>query len=169
MKGNILLHSLYILVSALGGYYSIGVLTYKDFNPAISVLQNISAAVFTLSGIWIAYLYPQAISSITSSSKVGLIKGSEDAKRVENLVYVVSTSALVLFFILLINVFEPIFNKVISVECKQNFDCIIVSCIFYLTIIQSFSILKIIASNLDFVYRLSYKVTEKKVDDELSK
>lgn len=172
MKGlffTILRHFIYISVSILAGYYSMDILTYKDFNPAVSVLQNISAAVFTLSGIWIAYLYPQAISSITSSSKVGLLKGSEDAKRVENLVYVVSTSALVLFFILLISVFEPIFYKVIPSDNKVKLNCLIISCLFYLTIIQSISILKIIASNLDFVYRLSYKVTEKEVDDELSK
>lgn len=172
MKGlffTILRHFIYISVSILVGYYSMDILTYKDFNPAVSVLQNISAAVFTLSGIWIAYLYPQAISSITSSSKVGLLKGSEDAKRVENLVYVVSTSALVLFFILLISVFEPIFYKVIPSDYKVKLNCLIISCLFYLTIIQSISILKIIASNLDFVYRLSYKVTEKEVDDELSK
>ncbi|WP_421419936.1 hypothetical protein ACN9JF_18385 (plasmid) [Pseudoalteromonas lipolytica] len=162
-------HFIYTLVSMIAGYYSMDILTYKDFNPAISVLQNISAAVFTLSGIWIAYLYPQAISSITSSSKVDLLKGSDDAKRVENLVYVVSTSALVLFFILLISIFEPIFYKVIPFNYKGTINFLIMSCLFYLTIIQSVSILKIIASNLDFIYRLSYKVTEKKVDDELSK
>ena len=83
MKGlifTILRHFIYISVGISAGYFSMDILTYKDFNPAVSVLQNISAAVFTLSGIWIAYLYPQAISSITSSSKVGLLKGSEDAK-----------------------------------------------------------------------------------------
>ena len=42
--------------------------TYSDIKDILSTLQNISAMIFTIAGIWLAYIYPKAISVMMKPS-----------------------------------------------------------------------------------------------------
>ncbi|HCD6657929.1 TPA: hypothetical protein NDU44_004980, partial [Enterobacter hormaechei] len=98
-------------------------------------LQNISAMIFTIAGIWLAYIYPKAISAIvkpstlnreklgdTSSSNEVVITEKtltseekksidKDIKRITMIVETIIVSAFVIFAIVLINAFKPIFSN----------------------------------------------------------
>ncbi|MDC9145100.1 hypothetical protein PSK87_03180 [Escherichia coli] len=75
-------------------------ITFKDIEPIISILQNTSAMIFTIMGIWIAYVYPNAVLKIVQPSKVTTIFSEDDLKRVKLLVGVVISSAFILLLLL---------------------------------------------------------------------
>lgn len=83
----------------------------QDLDPLISILQNVSVMVFTIMGIWIAYLYPNAILRITQPSKVDAIFSDEDSERVKIIVGVVVLSAIVLSLLLIGVVLKPFIIK----------------------------------------------------------
>ncbi|MDU5839354.1 MAG: hypothetical protein E6Z53_20190, partial [Pantoea sp.] len=118
---------LFVLAFLLGDSY-----TYSDIKDILSTLQNISAMIFTIAGIWLAYIYPKAISAmvkpsiligenkpnsdgeivrpelkLTAEQKEGLLK---DVDRITLIVEAIVVSALVILAILLINVAKPIFS-----------------------------------------------------------
>src|SRR5688572_31238843 len=67
-------------------------IAFKDVEPLISILQNTSAMIFTIMGIWIAYVYPNAVLRIVQPSKVAAIFSDDDLKRVRLLVGIVISS-----------------------------------------------------------------------------
>ena len=69
---------------------------FKDVESLISTLQNTSAMIFTIMGIWIAYVYPNAVLRIIQPSKVAVVFSDEDLERVRLLVGVVILSAFIL-------------------------------------------------------------------------
>ncbi len=72
IKSRLISHSIYIFISVVIGYYLVDIISLGDLKPIIGTLQNISAAVFTLAGIWIAYSYPQAIASYTQGERMSV-------------------------------------------------------------------------------------------------
>lgn len=166
----IFIQILFISVGASIAFYFASGVKFDDFNASISVLQNISAAVFTLTGIWIAYLYPEAISTFTNPEKLTILKGSENAKRIEKLVLIIFTSAFVLVGVLVLNLSFPLLEKsalfVNKTDCLNQFY---VGAIIYLSINQLRAISGIMTNNLDFVYRLTFLKTNQDVSDDLNK
>ncbi|TQP94163.1 hypothetical protein FLL78_19365, partial [Vibrio cholerae] len=57
-------------------------IVFLDVEVLISILQNTSAMIFTIMGIWIAYVYPNAVLRIVQPSKVVAVFAEEDIKRV---------------------------------------------------------------------------------------
>lgn len=149
-------------------FYAKG-LSFSDFSSSLSLLQNMSAAVFTLTGIWIAYLYPEAINSFTNPKKLNILKGSENAKRIERLVLIIFTSAFVLIGLLLINITFPIMEEIITLKTqKDKMNTLYIGMIIYLALNQLRAISGIMINNLDFVYRLAYLKTNQDVSDDLN-
>jgi len=143
-------------------------LTKSDFEPSLAVLQNMSAAVFTLAGIWIAYLYPEAIKSFTNPKKVSVLKGSDNAKRIENLVLIIFTSAFVLLGILFLNLAFPILEKSpVLAAYKGKLNVIYIGVVIYLSLNQMRAIWGIMVNNFEFVYRLSFLKTNQALSDDL--
>ncbi|KYN24042.1 hypothetical protein AUQ44_19870 [Vibrio cidicii] len=70
-------------------------ITYSDVSPIVSILQNGSAMIFTIMGIWIAYIYPQAMRKVIQPSSSAIFPEA-DKKRVQLLVGVVVISAVIL-------------------------------------------------------------------------
>ena len=161
---------LFISIGSIVAYYSVSSVTFADFSSSISVLQNISAAVFTLTGIWIAYLYPEAISAFTNPEKLTILKGSENAKRIERLVLIIFTSAFVLIGILILTLSFPILLKLPSLINKTDLlNQIYIAATIYLSLNQLRAISGIMTNNLDFVYRLTFLKTNQDVFDDLNK
>ncbi|MDQ7578960.1 hypothetical protein RCJ58_22155, partial [Salmonella enterica subsp. enterica serovar Agona] len=93
-------HILVVLVVTYLSYSFRLDIDFKDVEPIISILQNTSAMIFTIMGIWIAYVYPNAVLKIVQPSKVTVIFSDDDLKRVKLLVGVVISSALILLLLL---------------------------------------------------------------------
>jgi hypothetical protein len=169
-KQSMLLHLLYLLAGFFIAYHSYSTLSLSLFEPALVTLQNVSASVFTLAGIWIAYSYKEAIGAFTDSKNISLIKGTESYESIKMLVLTIFASAFVLVWILIINlskpiiISNPIFHPYIA-ELKVGF----ITLVFYLTIIQLKAILNIMINNFNFVFVLASKKAEREVMDDLSK
>ncbi|EIY0596927.1 hypothetical protein MMC38_004312, partial [Salmonella enterica] len=57
---------------------------FNDIKDIISTLQNISASIFTIVGLWVGFLYPNAIAGIVNDN-IDYIKNTKDAPRIEKL------------------------------------------------------------------------------------
>lgn len=167
---DIILQAVFILVSLTVAYLGRGFITLADLNNLIGTLQNVSAAVFTLAGIWVAYSYPEAISRFTNPEKFSLIKGIEQTNRIRSLVLTIFTSAFVLVGIILFNLTSPYIQHISK---DLDFYLIIkgggVSIINYLALIQLQAIIRIMSNNMEFIYSLMKVKAENEAHDDLSK
>lgn len=153
-------HSAYLLVAFCIAFITVDTLTISGLSPILGTLQNISAAVFTLAGIWIAYSYPRAISAYTNPDKVILVSGDE-TKRIENLVLIILTSAYVIIGILAFNMSVVMFQSFEYIQAhKYFFKLLAVTSVIYLAIIQVVAILTVMITNIQFVNELHKKNTE---------
>ena len=159
-------HSFYFGFSLALGYYLVDLVSLSELKPIISNLQNISAAVFTLAGIWIAYSYPQAISAYTSPGTVSIIP-TDETKRIENLVLIVLTSAFVISSLMIIHMFHLLIYKTVSVDSQHVLKAFGISSVFYLSFLQLKAIFVVIITNISFVNELHDKKTEREANDDL--
>ncbi len=166
-KSRAIFHTIYIGISLVIGSKVSSIISLSELTPVIGTLQNISAAVFTLAGIWIAYSYPQAISAYTSPNSVKLIP-TDETKRIENLVLIVLTSAFVISSLLVYNLLYTSISKMtIPPDLSEYFRVIGASFIFYLSFLQLKAISVVMITNISFVNELHSKRTEKKAHDDL--
>ncbi|MEG2431147.1 MAG: hypothetical protein RSB25_05795 [Acinetobacter sp.] len=163
---------------------------YSDIKDVLSTLQNISAMIFTIAGIWLAYIYPKAISAIVKPStlnreKLGntapnnemvtpekpltieeLKSINKDIKRITMIVETIIISAFVIFAIILINAFKPIFSNFDLIKSNlETFNKI--GCFTSLTLVylQLVSLFTIISSNVVFLN----DIHNEKNDSELNR
>ena len=167
---DILLQIICLSISVFIAYLGREFVTLADLKNLTSTLQNISAAVFTLAGIWIAYSYPEAIARFTNPDKFSLIKGTEQTKRIRSLVLTIFSSALGLVGIILFNLATPYLQYIL-----KDYDSYIyvkisgISFINYLVCIQLHAIIRIMNNNLEFIYSLMKVKAENEANDDLSK
>ncbi|MUK79014.1 hypothetical protein GNP84_19230 [Aliivibrio fischeri] len=160
-------HSIYLIFALGVAFIAVDTLAISDLSPILNTLQNISAAVFTLAGIWIAYSYPEAISAYTNPDKVILASGDE-TKRIENLVLIILTSAFVIIGILAFNMSVVLIQPLDYVqEHKFIFKLLAVTSVVYLAVIQVIAILTVMFTNIQFVNELHKKNTEKLANKDL--
>ncbi|MDO6524725.1 hypothetical protein Q4519_03410 [Motilimonas sp. 1_MG-2023] len=160
-------HSIYLLFSLGLAFIVVDSLSISDLSPILSTLQNISAAVFTLAGIWIAYSYPEAISAYTNPDKVILASGDE-TKRIENLVLIILTSAFVIIGILAFNISMVLLQPLDYIQGhKSIFKLLAVTSVVYLAAIQTVAILTVMLTNIQFVNELHKKNTENLANEDL--
>ncbi|WP_345862855.1 hypothetical protein [Shewanella algae] len=161
-------HGLMIaIVSYLSYSFRLDV-TYKDVEPLISILQNTSAMIFTIMGIWIAYVYPNAVLRIVQPSKVTTIFSSEDLERVRLLVGVVILSACILA-ILLVGITAKAFVAKTSLflSNKAFFTGLGLWGLLALTYAQLFCIYAVIASSVNFIIDLKNLKTKQRLSEKL--
>ncbi|HTG56502.1 MAG TPA: hypothetical protein VL943_09555 [Niabella sp.] len=132
--------------------------SYQDVEPLISALENMSAMVFTIMGIWIAFIYPNAILRITQPSKIDAIFSEEDEKRINMLVGTIIVSALVLVFLLLSTLLKLFLSKS---GLYLHFPSLVkitgVSFLLLLSYVQLVCVYIVIASNVNFLIDLRSK------------
>lgn len=165
---------------------------YSDIKDVLSTLQNISAMIFTIAGIWLAYIYPKAISGIIKPSSFNkdvqddayyanpgeIVKPEiswtkeekkeieKDVDRITMIVETILTSAFVIFAIVLINVFKPAFSGTEFVKSNlvyiSRISCFVIFSLVYLQII---SLITIVYSNIAFLNDMH----DRKNNEELDK
>jgi hypothetical protein len=144
-----------LIISIVMGFLVGGDLSYSDLSPTISILQSLSASVFTLAGLWVAYIYPQAITAYKNSEDVTLIGGVDSTERIEELILIIIVSAFVLTSLLFMNLFWGSFKELSFIqgfyrETKQ----IGVSVFMYICFLQVTAVSTVMISNIRFINEL---------------
>ncbi|WP_199611790.1 hypothetical protein [Flocculibacter collagenilyticus] len=144
---------------------------YSDFKDYLNILLAISSMVFTLMGIWIAFIYPNALQRIAEPNKVEHADFTEtlaETRRLEGLVGSVMRSALVVLAVMLLFLVKVIFSGFnlpidLAILCKQG----AISLVIVLSILQMESIFYVIYSNVLFVNELHNKREEREADADI--
>ncbi|EJY1965111.1 hypothetical protein OFV41_002484 [Escherichia coli] len=119
-------------------------------------------------GIWIAYVYPNAVLKIVQPSKVTAIFSDDDLKRVRLLVGVVISSALILLVLLTGVTLKTFLTKTnIFAQHRQVFTGIGIWCLLALIYAQLFCIYAVIASSVNFIIDLKNLNTKKRLSEKL--
>ncbi|WP_341914751.1 hypothetical protein [Polaromonas sp. YR568] len=134
-------------------------------------MSGVSGMVFTIMGIWIAFLYPNAMSRILTPSKLVAVDFSEsrsDAKRLELIVGAVMASALVMLGALLITLAKILLQMTpIYVEHRIQFKAAALSCLLFITFAQMESIFHVVLSNIMFINDLHFRRQGREADEEM--
>jgi hypothetical protein len=145
--------------------------SYSDYKDALSILFGISSMVFTLMGIWIAFLYPNALKRLVNPSKIAHVDFSEslnETKRLESIVGSVLKSAVVAISIMLIFIMRLLLtNTQIYVENYFLIQSLALSTIIVLGGLQLESIFHVIKSNIMFINDLHTKREDKEADNDI--
>ncbi|MDO6514940.1 MULTISPECIES: hypothetical protein [Neptuniibacter] len=132
--------------------------TFSSASDVLGMLQTVSAAVFTIVGLWLGFIYPNAITSIVNDD-ASYIANTKDAERVEGLVYIIILSAIVMIttlFVFLIKalIHDTTFYKTYYAFIKGG----VVALLIYLCWIQSRCVFQVIRNNFKFVSNLHTKL-----------
>ncbi|MEP9146913.1 hypothetical protein ABKT18_02230 [Enterobacter hormaechei] len=157
-KWNLLI----LLLIALASYWLKDNVNYNDVKDILSVLQNISAAIFTIVGLWIGFLYPNAIASIVNDD-IDYIKNTKDAPRIEKLIYVVITSAVVMLSILFVYLFKSIGSGLSSSIVHADFIKMAgITFVYFMCWLQIKCVFSVILSNISFANNLHTRIVSAK-------
>lgn len=178
---------IFLIAINFGGHYS-----SSDIKDILSTLQNISAMIFTIAGIWLAYIYPKAIAGIMKPSTakdkevftttldngdIVSVKSQntiseedkksaqKDIDRITMIVEAIITSAIVILIIVMGNVIKPLlysFNTKESLSVISKIGCFISLSLVYFQIV---SLMSIIISNLVFVNDIHNEKNNKELDE----
>lgn len=161
----------HVLVIAIVSYLSYSFssdVTFKDVEPLITILQNTSVMIFTIMGIWIAYVYPNAVLRIVQPSKVTAIYSSEDLERVRLLVGVVVLSACILAMLLFGVTAKTFLVKTrLFYANRAFFTGFSLWWLLTLTYAQLFCIYAVIASSVNFIIDLKNLKTKQRLSEKL--
>jgi len=147
-------------------YFFRDAIRYNDIKDVLGVLQNISAAIFTIVGLWIGFLYPNAIASIVNDD-INYIKNTKDAPRIEKLIYVVIVSAIVMVFILCFYLFKAMIPNIDFFKpYKEVIKIIGAGFIYFMSWLQIKCVFSVIISNLSFANNLHSRITRAKLDHD---
>lgn len=149
-------HVVSLCIGCFLAYLSFGTVDYETLSDYAKTLLAISVAVFTLAGIWVAYIYPQAIAVFTDNDKVSFLKGGDLTEGVEKLVLIMITSASSIACILAISFFAFSGSLIIKtlplIEIlEKSLLAIGVILLTYFSFLQFYSIFSVISRNITFV------------------
>lgn len=163
-----LIQSLFLSFSAFIGYHFYSFVKLSDFAPVIDSLQDISVMVFTIMGLWVAFIYPSALKALTNPGKVRMIEGTDKTKRLEDLITAILISASVLLGILLFTFLELITKQTVFYKENESLlKAVSLSFLAYLCLVQSKAVMSVIINNIRFVNELHSKRNEQEMHQDL--
>jgi hypothetical protein len=146
-------------------------ISYSDYKEFLLVLLNVSGMVFTLMGIWIAFLYPNALKRIVNPEVIENVDFSEtlnETKRLESIVASVLKSGMVvvsIVFIFLIKLLISTFAFYINYQ--HIFESVAVAIVLVLTFLQLESVFHVVKSNVMFINDLHKKREDREADQDI--
>lgn len=131
--------------------------SFSDFKDYSTLLFGISSMVFTIMGIWIAFMYPNAMAKIVDSIDIKTEKDQilKDTQRVESLILAIVKSALVVTALMILFLANLVFSKTnfFFFYCSE-IKLLYLTIIVFLTYIQLESIFYVVKSNIVFIINL---------------
>lgn len=143
----------------------------SDLKNYTDALLAASGMVFTIMGIWIAFLYPNALNRIVNQEKIEIADFSEtlsDTKRLENIVASVLKSAIAIVFVLALYLFKVILSKTsIYTNHISLLKASALAGTTIMSIIQIEAILSVVFANIMFINDLHRKRENRQMDSEI--
>ncbi|BCL68831.1 hypothetical protein TUMSATVNIG1_07710 [Vibrio nigripulchritudo] len=128
-------------------------IAYTDVKDYISMLQNTSAMIFAIVGLWVSSTYPTTKQALTESNvKVKHAEFGEQSKRLETLIGVLITSALIMVCLL---VFQGAKMIIPNFDFYSTYNLVIkssaIAILFGLGVCQVIATVYIIVINVTFI------------------
>lgn len=147
-------------------YFFAGNIIPSEIKDMMGSLLGVSTAVLTISGLWLAILYPEAVRDL-AKKKIDTKEESYNVKIVEKLVMCIVSSSLVMAFVLvrslIYGLYSPGFNH--SLEIYINFAGIWI--LVFAILMQLLTFYAVITLCLDFASKLHDLLEDKKSNDDL--
>lgn len=143
--------------------------TYNLMKELINYLTASSGAVFTILGLWVAYVYPNAIVKIVRPS-IDEILSPDDVTRLKRMLIVLCLCILIIAVSLIFHLSYLFLSKTSfylhNVTLIKNLALTIVG---YISVLQLIVFYFVIATNINFLHDLYSKTNMQEVNDKLSK
>ncbi|CZV81790.1 hypothetical protein [Enterobacter cloacae] len=153
-----------VVLCCVISYFSFKSFSYNDAKDILGALINISASIFTIVGLWVGFLYPNAMNSIVKDD-VSYIKNEHDSPRIEKLVYTIITSACVMAGILIFFLVKAVFYALPVYQANKDlFKYIGIFFIYFISWMQLKCVMSLILSNLHFVNHLHGRLAKAKLE-----
>lgn len=168
---KIVLYISILVISALT-IYSLSIsYNFNDFKDYVTIVLSISGMVFTIMGIWIAFLYPNALNRLVDPDKIKTADFSDsniEFGRLEFIVGSVLKSALVMLSIMIIFLIKLLLaNTSFYLENHSVFKIIVLSSTVLLSYIQIEAVVQVVLANISFITDLHQKKVEREVTETL--
>lgn len=158
MRNYAIKYFIYLILSALISYNCREIalsFNYELFKEYCNSLMVVSGMVFTLMGIWIAFLYPNSLEKIKNPSKVEIADFSDSSHDLKRLNYIVGSilkSLFIMCSILIIYASIALFkNTSIYNYNYLIFKKLAVFSLMIMLILQIECIFSVAKSNIDFL------------------
>lgn len=159
----IILLSWFLIDSVVLGY------TYNNFKEVINYLTASSGVVFTILGLWIAYVYPNAVVKVVRPS-IDDIFAKEDLERLSRMLLVLSLCLLIIAGSLFFHLgYALLSNTTFYTMHSDIIKQLSVAIIIYMSCMQIVIFYFVIATNINFLNDLITKLNMIKINDKLSK
>jgi len=135
----------------------------SDLKEYLVFISSVSGMIFTIMGIWVAFVYPNALKRLMISDKLKIADFSQsklESRRLESIVASIISSLLIVLISMLM-IFFSLF-KFGLFEDTHNF---LLFMAFMLTIVQIDSIVNVILSNVMFINDI-YDARKNKIGDD---
>ena len=143
--------------------------SYADMSSYLQVLLVVSSMVFTIMGLWIAFLYPNALQRLINQNvePTDFSESLNETKRLENLVGSIIRSAIVVIMIMAFFICKLLLSNTTWYTANvEVVKVIVVSVISFISILQVESIIYVIASNILFLNDLHSKRERREADED---
>jgi hypothetical protein len=159
VKKVLIRHIILVSLSMFFAISTYGMVESSVINVYAMTLLAVSVAVFTLAGIWVAYIYPKAIGIFTDPSQVDFFDAKELTVGVEKLVLIMIVSSFSIGSVLAIGFSTFLYNLMLGVfpiiAKSSNFGLACsVFILVYCSFIQFSAIFKVIIRNFRSVESL---------------
>lgn len=158
-----------VVVSWLAYKYGLSY-TYSDFKDYGNNLLSISGMIFTIMGIWIAFIYPNAILRLQAPRKIknaDFTQALEDTRRLESIVGCIMKSAFVASALCLIFLFKIlVFSTPIYKENLQLVKSLVLGGTVFLTILQGSAVVNVMYANFMFIEDLHRRRESRQGDND---
>ncbi|AZO83692.1 hypothetical protein BOO88_10555 [Stutzerimonas stutzeri] len=144
--------------------------SYSDFKDYGNNLLAISGMVFTIMGIWVAFIYPNAILRLQAPSKIknaDFTQTLEDTRRLESIVGCIMKSAFVatalclVFLIKILASSTPLYKENI-----QLIKSLVLGVTMLLTILQGSAVASVMYANFMFIEDLHRRRESRQGDSD---
>ncbi|XLX39972.1 hypothetical protein ACK25U_19885 [Ectopseudomonas mendocina] len=156
----------------VAAYYFGVKFSYSDFKDYSNTLLAISGMVFTIMGIWIAFVYPNAIRRLQDPGKIKIADFSstmQDTRRLESIVGSIMESGFVAMCIALTYLIKLIISGLPIYEAGYYaIKSTALGLIVFLTLIQSSAVFSVIYANYLFLSDLHSKREVQEINNDIT-
>lgn len=145
--------------------------TLSDLKNYTDALLASAGMVFTIMGIWIAFLYPNALKRIVDQETIKVADFTEtlsETKRLESIVASVLKSSLTIIFVLSLYLLKVILSHSnIYISNSALFKATALASTTLMSVIQVESIISVVLANIMFINDLHRKREDRQMDSEI--